>query len=1562
MRNTISRRRSCRFETLEPRHLLAGDPVAEWRFDSTSGTDLVDSVGIADGTITGSNVYNATATALTSVMPVWTASNPTQWGTGTRNGALRLFSDTDGAVVDASLAPQVQSVSLWFKADTTNPTRYNSSAANGGSTNGTPVAMPLFDVGDSSAGLNIYIYNSRLYVGAWNSAVANWSAGTFLASESNAIVAGRWHHVVVTLDPTASLTAGGLHGYLDAVEFGSGSAATVGGPANIGIGRTEETTRFRLGTSSSVVSNDSPASNNHRGFAGYLDEVRVYDETLSAADVEEIRTATGPTTLEEGWLIRDSGRAASIGRFRFAGQLASEHFVFKWGNDLPTAMQPVTTYIQQNLDRLEMSWDILVDQAGMLPPAARNGVNYKVNAYILDTGLWYVDSGGGTFSGAFSGPDPVGFAALYTSPWALAQFQNPRAISLPNWGTVANTTTTPHEFTHVLQSESGGFANSDYSGPFWEAHANFGASLVDAFDTGNYRAQITARNSIIGRYGERRHRYSLATDFRYQAHLFLNYLSEHPNYGPAFVTSGLWSDTDAQGSGKDPWKVLRNNFSSDAEFAAVYADFVAHTVTYKSFYGGALLTGLPAIPSHDTTDRLYRTYLEPVAVSPGWYQVPEQDTPEQYGANIVPLAMPDKVIGQAQTVTVNLDGYVNPGQANGLYATLVAVSGSGPSLTEYFSPTWESGELTWEVPADADALYLTVTAIPSVHRSYIWSHPFQGTGVGQKIERFPYRVSFSGAVPQRSEATTDRPAPSPRAVRHINPDGSLGGWKLVAVPATVTIGYNAWVTGGSVTGEARIEDYATVAGGSVQGSAIVRGHATIEGGTVAGNAVVEDYATIAGGSVFENAQVRGDARVNSGQIRGNSLVTDYATIGGGSTIVAGETVIKGYGVVDNAQMTGNALVMSSGLASQNALVTDRGVQYNGEPAAQEVPLMTTQYNNLFAQYNFATRDDNVVWDTFNTTYGWVSENPLAWQSSSTTGGNLLTGVLQFTSDDQFVELSPELSDLHDYTLQLWVRWEGTGDANQRIFEFGRDAENYMALQPTSPDGGVRFEFVIDGVKKELIGREPLTAGQWQHVAVTFSDETVKLYVNGSAVAVRTGVSLDPTHIRASYGLLGGGASAAGFRGAVSRLQVYSDARTSAELLEEVRTVYPGYVPAPDVLPGDFNQDGLVNGRDFLLWQRGQSPDPLSNSDLGDWQTNFGNVPNEPETERLVSHFQFEGNVLDDQGEFDGTASGAPSYTTGVTGQAIDLDGSNDFVQLPAGIVDFSELTVATWFYWDGGANWQRIFDFGNGTSQYLFLTPSSGSNTLRFAITIDGNGAEQVLETSALPAGHWFHVAVVLAGSESRLYVSGRIVDTANISLDPTLFQPVQNYIGKSQWPDPLFDGKIDDFRIYNYALSAMDVGLLSSSMTMAATLGERDQADSITSEAGTVGPTLLPSESSASSPAFTTPQGPWWMALPEHAESHAIPSQSISDDRSEPLPDLRSALESLAWDHQRTQERIPVGSQFSRPHARHLDLAWEQLSAELADCGPVDSAPCSTAMPAPFASASAAHRRSKLK
>ncbi len=200
---------------------------------------------------------------------------------------------------------------------------------------------------------------------------------------------------------------------------------------------------------------------------------------------------------------------------------------------------------------------------------------------------------------------------------------------------------------------------------------------------------------------------------------------------------------------------------------------------------------------------------------------------------------------------------------------------------------------------------------------------------------------------------------------------------------------------------------------------------------------------------------------------------------------------------------------------------------------------------------------------------------------------------------------------------------------------------------------------------------------------------------------------------------------------------------------------------------------------------------------------------------LVTRLQFENNTADSTINLNHSATyGTINYVGGKVGNnAISLNGSNSFVQLPSNLANQQEITIATWIYWKGGGAWQRIFDFGNSQSEYMFLTPNNGSSQLRFSIK--NGGAEQQLNATALVTAKWNHVAVTLAAGAARMYVNGVMVSESNsITISPMDFKPVLNYIGRSQFSDPLLNGYIDDFRVYNYALTANEIaeipGLLS--------------------------------------------------------------------------------------------------------------------------------------------------------
>jgi beta-xylosidase len=184
----------------------------------------------------------------------------------------------------------------------------------------------------------------------------------------------------------------------------------------------------------------------------------------------------------------------------------------------------------------------------------------------------------------------------------------------------------------------------------------------------------------------------------------------------------------------------------------------------------------------------------------------------------------------------------------------------------------------------------------------------------------------------------------------------------------------------------------------------------------------------------------------------------------------------------------------------------------------------------------------------------------------------------------------------------------------------------------------------------------------------------------------------------------------------------------------------------------------------------------------------------------------------DAREHRGLYNGALQNNAAVTndparGAVLSLDGSTNFVSLPLSVGNAS--TFATWVKWNGGSDWQRIFDFGTSTTNYFFLTPRAYGGKMRFAITTNGNGAEQQINApDALPTNSWCHVAIALDGVNGLLYLNGNPIATNNaLTIRPWQTLARNLYLGKSQFAaDPLFNGRIGSFRIFGRALSALEI------------------------------------------------------------------------------------------------------------------------------------------------------------
>lgn len=187
-------------------------------------------------------------------------------------------------------------------------------------------------------------------------------------------------------------------------------------------------------------------------------------------------------------------------------------------------------------------------------------------------------------------------------------------------------------------------------------------------------------------------------------------------------------------------------------------------------------------------------------------------------------------------------------------------------------------------------------------------------------------------------------------------------------------------------------------------------------------------------------------------------------------------------------------------------------------------------------------------------------------------------------------------------------------------------------------------------------------------------------------------------------------------------------------------------------------------------------------------------------------YTFNTDAREQMGFYDGSLqNGASIVTDDVMGSVLELDSATDqYVELHQAVANCS--SVATWVKWNGGGDWQRIFDFGTDTDDYMFLTPQAYDGNMRFGIK--AGGGEQTIEAPfMLPTNTWCHVAVTLDGEEGIIYLNGEPVASNPITVRPWEMLARSNYVGRSHFDaDPYFDGRIASFRVFAHALSPEEV------------------------------------------------------------------------------------------------------------------------------------------------------------
>ncbi len=174
----------------------------------------------------------------------------------------------------------------------------------------------------------------------------------------------------------------------------------------------------------------------------------------------------------------------------------------------------------------------------------------------------------------------------------------------------------------------------------------------------------------------------------------------------------------------------------------------------------------------------------------------------------------------------------------------------------------------------------------------------------------------------------------------------------------------------------------------------------------------------------------------------------------------------------------------------------------------------------------------------------------------------------------------------------------------------------------------------------------------------------------------------------------------------------------------------------------------------------------------------------------------------------GTLSGAGWTAQGKYGSALVFDGVNDWVTIPdANALDLTTgATVMAWVYPTalGGYRTVVMKETPGGAAYYLYSGPG---NLAMGGGGFNGGGYRETSGGAVLPLNTWTHLATTYDGANVRVYRNGALVATlAGTGPYDQSASPLR-LGGNATW-DEWWQGRIDEVRVYNRALSAAEIAI----------------------------------------------------------------------------------------------------------------------------------------------------------
>ena len=203
-------------------------------------------------------------------------------------------------------------------------------------------------------------------------------------------------------------------------------------------------------------------------------------------------------------------------------------------------------------------------------------------------------------------------------------------------------------------------------------------------------------------------------------------------------------------------------------------------------------------------------------------------------------------------------------------------------------------------------------------------------------------------------------------------------------------------------------------------------------------------------------------------------------------------------------------------------------------------------------------------------------------------------------------------------------------------------------------------------------------------------------------------------------------------------------------------------------------------------------------------------------DNVVGYYTFD-EAVEDNEVVDHSGNGLNVYTGALDG-SVTVAGKNgdglkfagdEYITLEPDVLDGEGFTFAAWVKADKWNPWARVFDFGNAKprSDIFLCNDMRAANML--GLCIEGAGDPVVAVRSPIPVpGKWVHIAATFGNGKVAMYLDGKL--TQELSTDVTIEEIRADsqglYIGRSNWPDPMFEGVMDEILVASRVFSAKEI------------------------------------------------------------------------------------------------------------------------------------------------------------